>query len=160
MGVARKTYPTCERDGFPKVKIGGRWECVAEYLDRCIGQKRVVDLVQRGETVYHVFEDGHELPVLCFCCGKPLVFKNLDRARRDIVGRRLEGMSFDLVELKDGSEVIQFRLELSKKRWLSRRVYAKAPPEVAVRLRHPPDCPRRGGSPKAKKSRSKRRRRR
>jgi hypothetical protein len=37
---------TCERDGFPMVKIQGRWECVAEYLDRCIGQQRVVDLIQ------------------------------------------------------------------------------------------------------------------
>lgn len=25
---------TCKRDGFQMLKIKGRWECAAEYLDR------------------------------------------------------------------------------------------------------------------------------
>ena len=38
------------------LQTNGHWECVAEYLDRCIGQQRIIDLVQRGKTVYYVFE--------------------------------------------------------------------------------------------------------
>jgi hypothetical protein len=79
------------------VKINGRWECAAEYLDRCLGQQPVVDLVQRGRTVYYVFENGHQLPMLCFCCGTPLVYDDLERSRRDMRGRRLEKMSVGLV---------------------------------------------------------------
>ena len=37
MAGEKQTERLCERDGFPLVKINGRWECVAEYLDRCVG---------------------------------------------------------------------------------------------------------------------------
>ena len=154
------TYPTCKRDGFPMLKIKGRWQCVAEYLDRCIGQQRVVDLIQQGDTVYTVFENGHELPMLCFCCGRPLVYDDLERSRRDMRGRRLEAMSFDMVTVRDGSEVLQFRLEFSKKGLLSQRVCVPVAVEVAARLRHPDHCPRKGESPKKKSRQRKRRRKR
>jgi hypothetical protein len=135
------SYPTCERDGFPKLRINGRLQCVAEYLDRCIGQQRVVDLVERGKTTYYAFENGHELPLLCSCCGRPLEFLDLERSRRETKGRRLEAMSVAVVELPDGSQVVELRLELSKKGWLSRRTSMAVAPEVAARLRHPADCP-------------------
>jgi len=141
------------------LKIKGRWQCVAEYLDRCIGQQRVVDLVQQGDTVYTVFENGHELPMLCFCCGTPLEYKDLERSRRDMRGRRLESMSVDMVTVEDGSEVLQFALEFSGKGLLSQGVYVPVAVEVAARLRHPDHCPRRGKPPK-KKSRQRKRRRR
>ena len=131
----------CPRDGFLKVKIGGRWQCVAEYLDGCIGVERVVDLVKRGETVYYVFESGHELPMLCFCCGEPLDL-DLEASRRDIVGRRLESMAVEPVELEDEREVRQFRLELSKKGLLSRRLAVPVSADVAARMVHPPTCGR------------------
>ena len=159
MENVKGTYRTCKRDGFPMLKINGRWECVAEYLDRCIGQQRVVDLVQRGETVYYVFENGHELPILCFCCGESLVFKDLEKSRRDIRGRRLEAMSVGMVTLQDGSEVIEFRLEFSKKGWLSPGIYTAVALEAAARLRHPDHCSHKGRSPKKKSRRQKRRRR-
>jgi hypothetical protein len=157
--MAKDTYPICERDGFPMLKINGRWECVAEYLDRCIGQQQIVDLVQRGETVYFVFENGHELPMLCFCCGRPLAYLDLERARRDMRGQRLEAMSVGPVTLEDGSEMLQFRLEFSKKGLLSQGVSVAVAIKAAARLKHPDHCPHKGGSSKKKSRRRKRRRR-
>lgn len=152
---------TCERDGFPKVKIGGNWECVAEYLDRCLGHGQVVDLVLRQNTTYIVFEDGHELPVLCADCGAPVSYENLDRARRGIRGRRLESMSWRITTLEDGREFAEFNLEFSKKGLLSRRHRVTSPPEVAARLRHPTHCPWRATSAKGagKRGRSRGRKR-
>lgn len=94
--------PGCERDEFPKVRIGGHWECVAEYLDRCLGQQRVVDMVQWQETTHLVFENGHELPALCPDCGQPVVYGHPERARRNMRGRRLESMSYRTGTLRDG----------------------------------------------------------
>ena len=158
--MVEDTYPKCKRDGFPMLKIKGRWQCVAEYLDRCIGQQRVVDLVQRGETVYTVFENGHELPMLCFCCGEPLAYEDLERSCRDMCGRRRESMSVDMVTVEDGNGVLQFALEFSEKGLLSRGVYVPVAVEAAARLRHPDHCPRKGKPPKEKSRQRKRRRRR
>jgi hypothetical protein len=157
--VVEETYRTCKRDGFPMLKIRGRWQCVAEYLDRCIGQQGVVDLIQQGDTVYTVFENGHELPMLCFCCGTPLAYDDLERSRQDMRGRRLEAMSFDMVTVQDGSEVLQFRLEFSKK-GSSPGVFVPVAVEVAARLRHSDHCPRKGKPPQKKSRRPKRRRKR
>ena len=46
----------CVQDGSPMLRIHGGWECVSEYLDRCVGMKTVVDMIQLGRTVYHVFD--------------------------------------------------------------------------------------------------------
>ncbi len=140
----------CSRDGFPKVKIAGRWECVAEYLDRCIGGQRVVDLVDREGTVYYVFESGHELPMLCFCCGGPLAYADLEESRRNMVGRRLESMAVDPVELEDGRELLQFRLELSGKGLLSQPVSIPVSVQVAAQMCHPVRCPYRSGTSAAR----------
>lgn len=145
-------YPTCKRDGFPMVKISGRLQCVAEYLDRCIGQQPVVDLVKRGKTVHYVFENGHELPMLCFCCGESLVYEDLGKARRDRRGRRLESMAVGPVTLEDGSEILQFVLEFSKKGLLSPGIDVPVAVEAAARMRHPDDCPHKGDSPSRKQS--------
>ena len=76
----------CAQDGSPMIIIHGRWECVSEYLDRCVGMKTVVDMIQRGKTVYHVFDDGHELPLLCFCCGKSLDMFDIIKVYHLIIG--------------------------------------------------------------------------
>ena len=160
MASEERTYRMCKRDGFPMLKIDGRWECVAEYLDRCIGGQRIVDLVQRGKTFYYVFENGHELPLLCFCCGESLVSESPERSRRDMRGRRLKSMSVGMVTLKDGSERLQFRLEFSGKRLLWLRGIGEAVAiEAAARMRHPPDCPYKRGSSTKKSRQSKKRRR-
>lgn len=131
----------CEKDGFPKVQIQGHWECVAEYLDRCIGGQRVIDVVQRGDTVYYVFENGHELPMLCFCCGEPLGFYDLDKSRLDMKGRRLERMSLEPGLLEDGAEMLQFRLHYSKKGLFSKPIVDPISVEAAAKMKHPPGCP-------------------
>jgi hypothetical protein len=128
------------------VRIEGRWECVAAYLNRCIGGQRIVDVVQRGETSYYVFENGHELPLLCFCCGKPLVVADLEKTRRDVCGRRLESMSVDRVMLSDGREVPKFGLELSGKGFLLKRrgLYESIHIDAAAQMSHPEGCPPKG----------------
>jgi hypothetical protein len=156
MASAKQTERLCKRDGFPLVKINGRWECVAEYLDRCIGGQRIDDVVQRDGTFYYIFESGHELPLLCFCCDKPLVVKSPKGDRK----RRLESMSVGLVSLKDGTEMLQFRLEFSKKGIGSSGMAVPISVQSAARMRHPPDCPHTVGAQKRSADRSKRRRRR
>jgi hypothetical protein len=91
-------------------------------------------------VVLYVFEDGHELPLLCFCCGEPLTVFDLDRSRRQMHGRRLERMSMTRVDRDGVGELPQFRLEFSKQGLFSQGVVAPLSPEVAVRLRHPDDC--------------------
>ena len=160
MVKVKGSYPICQRDGFPMLRISGRLQCVAEYLDRCIGQQRIVDLIQRGKTTYYVFENGHELPMLCFCCGESLVYKDVEKSRRDMRGRRLEAMSIGMVKNEEGGEMMQFRLEFSRRGSLSEGVFTAVAAEVATQLRHPADCPHRGRSSPKKSRRKKRRRNR
>jgi len=151
MEDVKAAHPTCRKDGFPMVKIDGHWECIVEYLDRCIGQQKVVDLVQRDKTTYCVFESKHELPLLCFCCGKPLIYEDMKEFRHDIQGRQLEIMSLGEAKLQDGRKVMQFALEFSKRKWLSRRLFIPVAFEAASQLRHPVWCPHKRISPKKQK---------
>jgi hypothetical protein len=57
--------------------------------------------------------------MLCFCCGESLVFKDLDKSRRDICGRRLEAMSIGRLKHEGSDEVMEFRLEFSRRGVLS-----------------------------------------
>jgi hypothetical protein len=134
-------FSICERDCYPKVQIQGRQECVAEYLDHCIGGQRIVDMILSEGVVYYVFESGHKLPLFCFCCGEPLEYRDLAKSRKEILGRRLKSMGLVPVEFEDGEERGQFRLEFSKKGILSKEVYTSVSPVVAARMYHPPDCP-------------------
>jgi hypothetical protein len=113
-------------------------------------------VVQRDDTFYYIFENGHELPLLCFCCGKPLVVKS-PRSDR---GRRLESMSVGLVSLSDGTEMLQFRLELSKKRIGASSIAVPISVQSAARMQHPPGCPHAASARKGPTGRSKRRKRR
>jgi len=131
----------CKRDGFPLVRINNRWECVAEYLDRCIGGQRIVDVVQRDEKIYYVFASGHELPLLCFCCSKALVVQDLGAERRYMRRRRLESMFVEPVPLEDGSEKLQFNLVLSKKLGEPASLAVPISTQSVVQMHHPPDCP-------------------
>ena len=164
MFVIENSVPICARDGFPKVRIDGRWQCVAEYLDRCIGGQRIVDMVKREETVYYVFESGHELPMLCFCCGRPYEYPDLEASRRENVGRHLVSMVMEPGETEDGQLVSRFCLELSGKGLLSKPLVEPIHIEAAAQMRHPANCSRGRAatarrSPKRKKRRSKKRRR-
>jgi hypothetical protein len=152
MAKMKAASPHCQKDGSPMVRINGNWECAAEYLDRCLDGKRVVDVVQLKGVSHYVFEDGHKLPLLCFCCGEPLDTVDPKRARASILGRRLEGMSLAMVSMEDGRDLEQFRLEFSKKGLFSKGVYTAVSPLVAAGLRHPSGCPH---PPRAGKGKSK-----
>lgn len=133
-------WPTCPRDGFPLVTIGGKQECVAEYLDRCIGGEAIIGIVQRRQTYYYVFENGHELPLLCFCCGNPLEVKNLAGSRSEMRGRRLESLFIEEVEEEDARILPRLMLVFSSQGPASEEIVDGVSPQVAVKLRHPPNC--------------------
>ena len=60
MANVKKTDRVCELDGFPMVQIKGRWECVAEHLDRCIGLV-IGDLpLKPGDTMISLFDFGDQ----------------------------------------------------------------------------------------------------
>ena len=158
MAQIKNPYPLCQHDGFPMVKIKGRLHCAAEYLDRCIGQQHVIEVIQRNQTTYYGFENGHQLPLLCFCCARPLVTMELAETQHDMQGRRLVSMSVGTVYNEAGEELLQFRLEFSGKGWFSKTLFVPVAPEVAVKMRHPSDCPYGQSAPKRAGSRHKRKR--
>lgn len=137
----RRTYPLCEHDPFPWVRIDGRRQCAAESLDRCNGLKPVVGMGQRDQVAFYVFEDGHELPLLCFCYGEPLTDFDPDRSRRCVRGRRLEQMIMTRVARTGAHDLPPFRLAFSKQGLFSHGLVDPLAPEVAVRMGHPDNCP-------------------
>src|SRR5574341_606940 len=115
MAKTKRPYPLCKRDGFPMVRIDGKLQCAAEYIDKCVGGEQVVNVSQEENTVYYVFESGHRLPLLCYCCGSPLVVADLEQSRRKLRGRRLEGMVVEDVLLESGTLATQLGLDFSSK---------------------------------------------
>ena len=105
----------CERDGFPIMNINGESHCLAEFVNFCIGKQKITDVVQRNGVLYYVFENRHELPLLCYCCGKPLECHDLHSVKGHMRGRTLQAMTWNLEELEDGSTVIDYQLEFSPK---------------------------------------------
>jgi hypothetical protein len=150
----------CPRDGFPLLKIDGKLECSVEYIDRCVGGQAVVDVVQRGPTTYYVFENGHQVPLLCGCCGSSLSVPDLALERKQALGRRLESMSMVPQVAENGREYHVLSLEFSKQGLFSKGLFLPVSFEVAARLRHPADCPyhKRVSSPPEKRARKKGRR--
>ena len=130
----------CKRDGFPEVIINGNIQCVAEYLNRCIGLKKITDVVQRDEELFYIFENGHELPLFCFCCDYPLVSKDLARSKEEVVGRRLESMSWEMVSVEDSEEAIEFYLELSTQGNEESLLQVSTSLKSAQELIHPTNC--------------------
>jgi hypothetical protein len=137
-GHTTNSYPLCPNDGFPMIEINGRLECCVEALNRCVGLQKVVDVVQRDQTTFYVFEDGHELPLLCGCCGHGLVVKDLEQERQRLRGRRLESMSIgtSVIE-KDKREYDELILEFSKLGLFAKPLHIAVAFEVAAQLRHP-----------------------
>lgn len=148
MATARLEHlPQCKRDGFPILKINGEERCLAEFVDACIGNQKVIDVVQRNGTLYYVFENRHEIPLLCYCCGEALECPDLHAERKHMRGRVLNAMTWSLEELEDGQEAIDYRLEFSS-------IYGEQGPWLvqtstlsAERMRHPVTCANSGASP-------------
>ena len=140
MSTTTDQLPLCEQDGFPILEIDGQQRCLAEYVVACIGGQKVSDVILRNGTLYYVFENRHELPLLCYCCGEPLACPDLGAERKNMRGRTLQAMTWNLEELEDGREVIDYQLEFSGK-------YGEAGPLMvgtstlsANRMRHPLTC--------------------
>ena len=126
----------CPKDGFPMRRIRGKWQCVVEYIDERIGGHAITAVVQRDDTVYYVFDNGYELPLLCFCCGNPLALtEGIAAEQRRMIGRRLQAMSLDPVTLEGGIEATQFFLEFTPKGVLGREIEVMTSLNVAARLR-------------------------
>ncbi len=160
-GSPSKIQRRCPDDGFPMIKIKGQWQCVPEYIDRCIGQQPIADVIQAGKTVYYVFENGHQLPLLCSCCGGNLVI-DVEQERKDKIGRRLESMSIGYTHSEEGEEIEELVLEFSKKGLLSSIVGMPVSFQVAAQMRHPSNCPygSRAQTSKTKVSESKKKKKR
>jgi hypothetical protein len=105
----------CERDGFPILNINGEAHCLAEFVNFCIGRQKVIDVVVRNDTLYYVFENRHEFPLLCYCCGEPLECHDLQSVKNHVRGRKLQAMTWNVEELEDGRNVIDYKLEFSPK---------------------------------------------
>lgn len=126
------------------VKIGERWECAGEYLERCIGGEKIVDMVAREDTIFYVFESGHELPMLCPCCNTPFVFYDVEKTRKQMRGCRLKSATLAVAVTNDGERRLEFALEFSGKGllWWARMPPVTISPQSVVRMHHPDECPR------------------
>ncbi len=156
-GHPLSSYPLCPDDGYPLIMVDGELTCCFEALNHCLGQREVVDVIKRGKKTYYVFNDGHELPLLCGCCGQGLQFANLGKEREDMRGRRLTGMSMKtVISEEEDREFEELVLEFSKRGFLSMPSQVPVAFEVLAELRHPSAAgPRRASSASKKKTRSK-----
>ncbi len=129
----------CKRDGFPLAIINGRRQCVAEFLNQCLGYKQITDVIQRGGTMFYVFEDGHELPLLCYCCNSPLGCDNLSAERDRLVGLYLKSMTWD-IEMVEEREGVDFRLEFASPINKNTILQVQTSVMSADKLIHPAAC--------------------
>jgi len=130
----------CERDGFPVLNINGESHCLAEFVNFCIDGQKVTDVVLRNETLYYVFENRHEIPLLCYCCGEPLACPDLQAEKRRMRGRKLQAMTWDLEELEDGLNVIDYQLEFSPKYGETKPLMVQTSTLSADKMVHPILC--------------------
>ncbi len=67
----------CDEHRCPLIQIGDEYACVYEYTDNLIGGHKVVDAIPGTVVppvaINLVFDNGCSLPLLCPCCGEPIV---------------------------------------------------------------------------------------
>lgn len=81
----------CGEHGFPMVRIGPDYVCVAEYLDQIIGLQKVTGVSRDADgVIYLQFGPQRRLPLFCPCCGAATVTANLRGFERRWRGRRVE----------------------------------------------------------------------
>lgn len=130
----------CERDGFPILDINEQQHCLAEFVDYCIGGQKIIDVVQRNDTLYYVFENRHELPLLCYCCGQPLACLDPQAEKGRARGRVLQAMTWKTEQLEDGRNVIDYELEFSRKDGENDVMMVQTSTLSANKMRHPISC--------------------
>ncbi len=137
-GHPLSSYPLCPDDGFPLVMVDNELTCCFEALNYCLDQKKVVDVIQRNKTTHYVFEDGHQLPLLCGCCGNGLHFDDLAKVRNNIRGRHLIGMSMETISMaEEDREYQELVLEFSKQGLFTKTKRVSVAFEVIAELHHP-----------------------
>ena len=130
----------CEQDGFPVLELNEEQHCLAEFVNFCIGRQKITDVVLRNNTIYYVFENRHEIPLLCYCCGQPLGSHDLQAERQDMRGRRLKSMSWAPEELDDGRVLIDYQLEFSSKYGETEPCIVQTSVWSADKMVHPLQC--------------------
>ncbi len=130
----------CEKDGFPILNINGEQQCLAEFMDHCLGRKKITDVVKRTGTLYYVFENGHELPILCYCCGEPRDCPDLQAEHKHMRGRIMKAMTWTTKQLQQGGEVIDFRMKFSLKAGEEEAIIVQTSVISAEELHHPAAC--------------------
>ena len=130
----------CEKDGFPILEINGQPQCLAEFMNHCLGGRKITDVVQRNGTLYYVFENRHELPILCYCCGNPLACPDLDAEKKRMRGRSLKAMTWVPELLENGNYAIDFQLEFSRKAGENAAMMVQTSVRSADKLHHPVTC--------------------
>ncbi len=135
-------YPICQNDGFPMLEINGRLECVAEYLEECLAFKTITDLNEKDKTISILFNDGHELPLLCPCCGEVLSIEDIEAERIQLSDSQLESITIEILDHGDGREFIHLILWFLKKTNSHNPTFGLALSlNVAKTLQHPDSCP-------------------
>lgn len=151
-GHPLSSYPLCPNDSYPLIMIDDELTCCFEALNRCLGHKEVVDVIKRGKTAYYVFNDGHELPLICGCCGQSLQIDDLAGALAEVRGRKLTGMFMETNIIEDEDrEYEELVLEFSKQGLFSKPMQLPVAFEVAAGLRHPSPAGSRSASSASKK---------
>ncbi len=137
-GLPLSSYPLCPDDGFPLIWVNGKLVCSVETLDGCVGGKKVVDVVRRGRRVWYVFEDGHQLPLLCGCCGNALEFSDITGHRQQMIGRHLSQMGMETMVIKEEDrEYDQLILEFHEAGPFSQPLQMDVAFESIAAMRHP-----------------------
>ena len=129
----------CPDDGSPMLRIKGRWECVVEYMKRCVGQDSIVDVVKRGKTTYYVFRSGHQVPLLCSCCGRWLPVEDVEEERRKVVGRLLLEVETTPAVFDNGREGYELALVLVDIKQ-SDGLAVMVSIQCAAQMIHPAEC--------------------
>jgi hypothetical protein len=63
----------CAEHDCPTILVGGEYVCALEHVDAHLGGSQVKDLVVVEDgLITLLFEDDHELPLLCPHCGDPI----------------------------------------------------------------------------------------
>lgn len=66
-------FARCAEHDCPMLWFDDEFVCALEYVDEHLGGKRVKDLVVVEDGLITIlFEDDHELPLLCPHCGDPI----------------------------------------------------------------------------------------
>jgi hypothetical protein len=125
----------------------------SDELVRCISPSAIAEVVKRGATIYYIFDDGHELPLLCACCGEPLVLAHdVITETRLMRGRRLTNTFVTMEHLADEPPRLTLVLEFDRDLRAAPETVG-VPLDIATHLRHPPECPYRPRTPLARRHR-------